>query len=142
MTREAWLARLAQLLEPRFRAAGLWPRHRRISVRVAVAGRDVYGFHRRQQAEIVISPDLDEMVHASLAEDGHDEYFEDAARRIGLAGPSFATWAGPELERHLDQLAAQIGEPYPEAPVRWFTTEELSGSRARSLIMRRRGEPG
>jgi hypothetical protein len=153
MTREEWLTRLAELVRPRFAEAGLELPGFRISVRHPEADRNVWGLCRFAAREIVIAPTLGqddaahvlthELVHSAITDGGHGPAFGDACRSVGLA-PHFGwfkTAATPELQRHLGMLASQLGR-YPHDAGSWFTTEQLSGARARALITRRRGEPG
>jgi hypothetical protein len=151
--REQWLSRLADLLRPRFAEAGLELPGYRVAVRHPDPDPAVWGLCRFAAREIVISPVLGqddaanvlthELVHSALTDGGHGPAFGEGCRAVGLA-PHFGwfkTAVTPELRRYLGLLVAQLGR-YPEPPQSWFTAGGLTGSRARALIMRRRGEPG
>ena len=58
-----------------------------------------------------------ELVHASVGnEHGHKGPFKTLARALGLEGKLTATTAGPELEKHLQDIVKTLGK-YPHSKI-------------------------
>lgn len=134
LSREEWLARLAEKLRPLFRRAGAdlpvrvrfscgWPSANGLSRRRRVMG-ECWLAHvsADESIEIFVSPLVDdvlevgailvhELVHA-CGRRGHGKEFGALARAVGLAGPMRSSFAGDALKRTLERLARQCG-PYP-----------------------------
>lgn len=134
--REAWLARLVDVLRPEFvrhghplpdriRVACGWPSKSATSSRNRRIGE---AWSQRASAdgahETFLSPCLADPVevgavlvhelvhHAVGVEHGHKGPFAKLAKAVGLAGKMTATVAGPELAARLHGLAEWLG-PYP-----------------------------
>lgn len=134
LSREEWLARLADKLRPLFEKAGAdlpariryscgWPSANGLSRRRRVMG-ECWLAHvsADESIEIFVSPLVDdtqevgailvhELVHA-CGRRGHGKEFAALARAVGLTGPMRSSVAGDALKRTLARLAHQCG-PYP-----------------------------
>jgi hypothetical protein len=138
LNREAWLAKLVELLRPRFAAAATlpeivavscsWPSRggtsssRRVTGQCWNAKTSTLG-----RPEVFISPTLDqalevapvlvhELIHAALPEAGHGREFKRAATALGLEGPMRATIPSARLLKELPGLLERLG-PYPHGRI-------------------------